>query len=199
VIRRDRRSALRRGVDDVRGLSEWVRGELYGVREGAWRTRATTAVAAASAEEAYRLSDHLPELWNETSANWKGHLDNVWAFLAGDAGQHYQLSRAIAEFLTSPLNHNDGQYGPDDFDRPWTVASYSAVASAVMWGVDFAITSTNQVFECIDLSYGDKFPAERLSQVTQQVRSARERMSTVVAAFGPGQRGLTAEVLATIR
>lgn len=76
-----------------------------------WRADATTAVAASAAEETYRLIDELPEWQNDTGALWRLHLQRVWEFLQGDHSQHYALSRAVADFLTSPLNHNKARRG----------------------------------------------------------------------------------------
>lgn len=95
----------RRELALIRDLADGVRAQLYGVREGGWRAQATTAVAASYAEEAYRLTDLLPDWQNETSARWRVNLMHVWAFLEGDASRHTTLSGAIADFLTSPLNH----------------------------------------------------------------------------------------------
>ena len=163
------------------------------------RGRATTAVAASAAEEAYRLSDGLPDWRNAVSDEWREHLAHVWDFLAGDSAQHYALSGAIASFLTSPLNHNEGQDGPDDFDRPQTIASFSAVASAVMWGVDFAVSAVGQIFECLDLKHGDDFTAERAEDVAFEIRRARAVVERVVAAAAPGSAWLTADLLDAIR
>lgn len=192
-------SPLHDEAEAVRAVREWVRGELYSVTEGGWRARATTAIAASAAEDAYRLGEQLPDWWNETSAEWREYLRHVWAFLEGDASEHYTLSRALANFLLSPLNHNEGQDGPDDFDRPWTVASYSAVASAVMWGVDFAVVAVDQIFECIDLKYGDEFPEERRAEVSGRLDRLRAVVTRVVSVEGLGRSGLTVDILASIR
>jgi hypothetical protein len=157
----------------IRTLTESIRHDLYAVREGAWRSAAVTAVAAAAAEDTFRLAAASPEYWNETSQLWKDHLDHVWQFLAGDVSKHYHLSRALAEYLMSPLNHIDGQDGPNDFDRPWTIAAYSAVNSVVVWGVDFATVAVEQVFECIDLRYGAAYPVERQVEVAAATKRLR--------------------------
>ena len=103
------------------------------------------------------------------------------------------------QYLTSPLNHIEGQDGPDDFDRPQTIASYSAVVSAVMWGVDFAETAVMQIFECLDLKYDGEFPGERTAEVAAETRWIRECVTRVVAAQGREQPGLTPDLLARIR
>lgn len=115
-------------------MEEWSRSALYEVRQGGWRADATTAIAASVAEETYRVIDSLPDWQNETSAWWWTSLAHVWEFLAGDRSQHDTLCRAVADYLVSPLSHNEGQDGPDDFDRPQTVAAYSAALSAIAWG-----------------------------------------------------------------
>jgi hypothetical protein len=124
-------SALQWELDETRALGSWVRSKIYDLQNGGWQATATTAVAAAAAEEAYRITDHLPEWQNETSAVWRQHLGRVWNFLAGEAAEHYALAHAVADFLVSPLNHTQGQDGPDDFDRPQTVAAYAAVLSVI--------------------------------------------------------------------
>jgi hypothetical protein len=159
----------------------------------------TTAVAAAAAEETYRLTDRMPEWQNETSSVWRENLQQVWAFVGGDRSRHYSLSRAIAGFLLSPLNHNEGQDGPDDFDRPQTVASYSAALAAVAWGVDFAVTAVMQIFEAIDLRYDDYDSEERAAEVQREIEFVRRVVTTVVTSQLSYGDGLSAEVLASIR
>jgi hypothetical protein len=180
-------------------LAEWVRNELYGVRAGGRRALATTAVAAAAAEEAYRLMDPMGDWQNEASVLWRDHLRHVWAFLAGDSSQHYVLSRAIADFLVSPLNHNEGQDGPDDFDRPQTAASYSAALSAVTWGVDFAETAVMQVFDAIDLKYDGEYSEARWTEVQREIAFVRRAVNTLVRARDLDGPGLDAQLLASIK
>lgn len=190
---------LQREVRETRALGEWVRTELYRVREGALRADATTAVAAAAAEEAYRITDRLPEWQNETSAMWRSTLQHVWAFLGGDRSQHYPLSRAIADFLLSPLNHNEGQDGPNDFDRPQTVASYSAALSAIAWGVDFGVTAVMQIFDAIDLTYGGGDSDERWAEVQREIEFVRRIVKTVIGAANVHRQGFDTGILASIR
>lgn len=192
-------SALERELRAARELTEWVRQRLYEVPEGGWRSAATTAVAAAAAQETYRLADRVPSLGNQIGQVWRGHLDRVWTFLEGDRSQYDALSHALADFLTSPFNHNEGQDGPDDFDRPQTVAGYSAVASAVMWGVDFATVAVRQIFECVDVMFEGDFPDERFAEVSSATLRMREILDRVVEASGPGRPGMTPELLAAIR
>lgn len=151
-------------------LTNSIRRDLYAVREGAGRAAAVTAIAAAAAEQTFRYADDLPEYWNDVGGLWRQHLGHVWRFLGGDVNEHYYLSRALAEFLVSPLNHVEGQDGPSDFDRPWTVATYAAVTSAVAWGVDFATIAAGQVFECIDLKYDGEYSSERRDEVVEAVQ-----------------------------
>jgi hypothetical protein len=192
---------LRRELDFISDLEAWSRVKLSGVRQGGWRAEATTAVAASAAEETYRLADELPEWQNETSALWRTHLEHVWEFLEGDRSQHYALSRAVADYLTSPLNHNEGQDGPDDFDRPQTVASYSATLSAIAWGVDFAVTAIQQIFEAIDLKYEarDVDPEERWPEVQREAEFVRRIVTTVVQAKREAGLGYTRDVLNSIK
>jgi hypothetical protein len=194
-----RESALKRELREIGALEEWVRTELYGIRAGGLRAAATTAVAAAAAEETYRVTDLLPEWQNETSDIWRSNLQKVWVFLGGDRSQHYAISRAVADFLLSPLNHNEGQDGPDDFDRPQTVASYSAVLSVLAWGVDFGVTAVTQIFDAIDLKYDTNYPDERWAEIQREIQFIRRIVSTVVSATKGYRQGFTVEVLATIQ
>ena len=130
MVEHRRETTLQRELRVIEELEEWARSQLYAVRPGRWRADATTAIAASAAERTYRLVEPLPEWQNETSATWRANLGHVWEFLAGDRSQRDGLSRAVAHFLVSPLNHDQGQEGPDDFDRPQTVAAYSAALSA---------------------------------------------------------------------
>jgi len=195
-----RETNLQREVRETRAVGEWVRTALYRVPEGRARADATTAVAAAAAGETHRITDRLPEWQNETSAIWRSNLQHVWAFLGGDRSQHYPLSRAIADFLLSPLNHNEGQDGPNDFDRPQTVASYSAALSAVAWGVDFGVTAVMQVFDAIDLKYDDGGDAdERWAEVRREIEFVRRTVKTAIGAANTGRQGFDAEVIASLR
>ena len=195
-----RETNLQREVRETQALREWVRTELYRVHAGGLRAAATTAVAAAAAEETYRITDRLPELQNETSAMWRSNLQHVWAFLGGDRSQHYPLSRAIADFLLSPLNHNEGQDGPNDFDRPQTVASYSAALSAIAWGVDFGVASVMQVFDAIDLKYdGDDDSDERWAEVQREIEFVRRIVKTVIGEAKVHRQGFDTDVLASIK
>jgi hypothetical protein len=200
MLGRRRETSLQRELRAVRALEDWARDELYGVRQGGWRADATTAIAASAAEETYRLTDQLPGWQNETSAMWRSTLQHVWLFLEGDRSQHYVLSRAVADYLISPLNHNEGQDGPDDFDRPQTVASYSAALSAIAWGVDFALTAIGQIFEAIDLKYDGGDDAEdRWDEIQHEIAFVRGVVNTVVASKRTHELGFTPELLASIK
>lgn len=194
-------SDLRRELRLIDELEAWTRAQLHGVRQGGWRADATTAVAASAAEETYRLIDELPEWQNDTGALWRLHLQRVWEFLQGDHSQHYALSRAVADFLTSPLNHNEGQDGPDDFDRPQTVASYSAALAAIAWGVDFAVTAVRQIFEAIDLKYETEGgrPEDRWREVTHEEAFVRRVVTMVVTSNRAAGSGFSRELLDAIR
>jgi hypothetical protein len=198
--RLERETNLQREVRETHALGEWVRTELCRVRGGGLRAAATTAVAAAAAEETYRITDCLPERQNETSAMWRSNLQHVWAFLGGDRSQHYPLSRAIAGFLLSPLNHNEGQDGPNDFDRPQTVASYSAALSAIAWGVDFGVTAVMQIFDAIDLKYDrDDDSDERRAEVQREFEFVHRIVKTVIGAANVSRQGIDTDVLASIQ
>jgi hypothetical protein len=192
-------SPLQQELRDTEALTVWVRGQLYGVASPERRARATTAIAAAAAQEAYRLSDELSDLANAASEAWREHLVEVWAFVAGDTTQHYALSAAIADYLSSPLNHNEGQDGPDDFDRPQTIASYSAAMSAIAWGVDFATTAVQQIFDCIDLKHNDDYPPERASEVRQEIVRVRGWTNLVTAAEALSGIALSPDLLARLK
>jgi hypothetical protein len=148
-----------------------------------------------------------PDWQNETSAARRTNLGHVWEFLAGDRSQHYTLSRAVAEYLASPLNHNGGRDGPDDFDRPETIASYSAASSAIAWGVDFAITAIGQIFDAIDLTYayGNGEPEhrwldeQRWAEVQREAELVRRVVTTVVQTKRDAGLRYTREVLASIK
>lgn len=193
-----RDTGLHRELSERRDLADWIRGELYGAT-GGQRATATVAVAAAAAEETYRITDRLPDMQNETSAVWRNVLKQVWAFLEGDESQHDSLSRAVADFLLSPLNHNQGQDGPDDFDRPQIVAAYSSALSAITWGVDFAVTAVDQIFEAIDLAHESEDSDERWAEVQREVVLVRRIVTTVTTSAKQQRPHLGADVLASIR
>lgn len=192
---------VRRELHFINDLEDWSRAALYGVRQGGWRAEATTAVAASAAEKTYRLTDELPDWQNETIALLRTNLGHVWRFLEGDPSQHYALSLAVADYLASPLNHNEGQDGPDDFDRPQTLASYSAALSAIAWGVDFAVTAIGQIFEDIDLKYesGDGEPQQRWLAVQREAEFVRRVVTTVVGSKRDAELGFTLELLTSIK
>ena len=191
---------LQRELRVLADLQEWARAQLYGVRQGGWRADATTAIAASAAEETYRLTDHLPEWQNATSDLWRTNLERVWEFLAGNRSQHYTLSRAVADFQVSPLNHTEGQDGPDDFDRPQTVAAYSAALAAIAWGVDFAVTAIMQIFDQIELKYeGHDDSDERWLEVQREIESVRRIVATVVESKRDARPGFTPELLVSIK
>lgn len=200
MVGRRRETHLQRELRVLDELQVWARDELYRVRQGGWRADATTAIAASAAEETYRLIEQLPEWQNAASALWRTNLEHVWALLAGDRTEHYALSRAVAEYLLSPLNHNEGQDGPDDFDRPQTVAAYSAALAAIAWGVDFAITAIMQIFDAIDLKYGGEDDSEeRWSEVQREIDFVRRVVTAVVRSEREGGAGFAPDLLASIR
>ena len=183
----------------LRELEQTVRDGLYCIDSAGVRALAVSTLAAASAERAHARSEETPQWSNKTSDTWRAHLEMVWQYLEGDATRHRALSGVLADFLLGPLNHNDGQDGPNDFDRPQTVASYSAVASVVFWGVDFATTATSQVFELIDLKYDVTYPPERAIEVESERRWALDALASVLATAATGTRGFTSDLFADFR
>lgn len=192
---------LQREIQFTTELEAWARAELYGVRQGAWRVEAAMAVAAAAAEETYRLTDAFPDWQNETSILWRANLARVWEYLDGDRSQHYALSRAIAEFLVSPLNHNEGEDGPDDFNLPQTMASYSAALSVVVGGVDLAMSAVRQIFEAIDHRYeaGYGEVQHRWAEVQHEAEFVRSVVAAVVGAKRAPGSGFSPELLSMIK
>lgn len=200
MLGRSGETHLQRELRVVAELREWSRAELHGVRQGGWRADVTTAVAASAAQETYRLTDQLPDWQNVTSELWRANLEHVWEFLAGDRSQLYALSRAIADYLVSPLNHNEGQDGPDDFDRPQTVAAYSAALSAVTWGVDYADMAIVQIFDAVDLKYDSDYDhEERWAEVQRETEFVRRVVTAVVRTERGASSGFTLDLLAAIR
>lgn len=195
----DGRDDLRRELEAIRNLGTWTRDQLLSVRSGSRQATAVTAVAAAAAELTYRRSDELPQWRNGVSELWRSHLGRVWAYLAGDEQQHPALCGAIAEHLTGPFNHRLGQDGPDDFDRPQTIAGYAATCSAVFWGTDFAVTAVGQVFDCIDLEYDGEHPPARALDVDADGRRVRAIVERVVYELAAGPAALSPQVLDQIR
>ena len=135
---------------------------------------------------------------NETAAAWRGHLAGVWLHLAGDERQHYALSAAVAQFLLSPLNHIEGQDGPDDMDRPQTGAAYAAVLSTLHWAVDFAETAILEAFEAIDVKYDQEFPAARQEEVQRLISDVETACRSLQEDFST-RRGLSPELLSRLR
>ena len=194
----DEVAALQHELATQDTLVQQVRADLYSIHPRYHRSLATTALAGALAERTYRLADLLPDLQNETAVAWRGHLARVWSYLAGDEQQHYALSAAVAEFLQSPLNHIDGQDGPDDMDRPQIGAAYAAVLSTLHWAVDFAETAILEAFEAIDVKYDQEFPAARADDVRQLVGQT-EQASRSLRADLAARRGISPELLHRLR
>jgi hypothetical protein len=201
----EERTRLRQELDLQRDLVRWIREALYGIEPAGPRHLAATAVAAAAAQECYRIADgargrlNRHRLVNRTSRQWRGHLDGVWEYLAGDSSRHYPLSAALAEFLVSPLNHVEGQDGPDDFDRPQTIAAHYAVVGVVFGVVDTALLAVGQVFECLDLRYDGAFPDERRAAVDGTVERVRGWVDTVRDGAAGHHEALPAAVVAALR
>jgi hypothetical protein len=169
---------LRQELSQQDALVVAIRRDLYSVEPRYRRSLATTALSASIAERTYRLTESLSDLHNEASEHWRGNLQRVWLWLAGDEQQHYALSVAVAEYMRSPLNHVEGQDGPDDMDRPQTVAALAAVLSALYWAVDFAEDALAGLFEAVDLKYDQQFVPAREAEF----RGCPEFRGTSVAA-----------------
>lgn len=195
----DEHAALREELETVRRLEYRARDCLYGIETSGDRGWAVSALAAAAASRANLRSDGLPEWTNDTSRLWRQNLEDVWAYLGGNEERFYPLSRAIAEYLVSPLNHVEGQDGPDDFDRPQTVASYCAVASVVMWGVDFATTALAQNFDLIDLEFNGEMSLERAREIEREVAWVDRALTRIVGAAQGGGPRLDRSALADLR
>lgn len=200
MLGRRRVGTAQRELRAVSELDDWVRNELYALQQGGRRADAVAAIAASAAQETFTVVDPMPEWQNATSVLWRRHLARVWEFLAGDQSQYYALSRAVADFLSSPLNHCEGQDGPDDFDRPQTVAAYAAALSIVTWGVDHATTAVAQIFDAIDLKYeGDEEATGRWPEVQREVEFVQRVVRVVVNSMKDADRGYPPEVLAAIK
>ncbi len=178
-VTHDQAQAARKELATLDDLVAEVRQRLHAVPSAGRRAQVTAVIAAAAAEETYRSSRQMPEWGNAVSEEWHAHVDGVWRFLAGDVTQHRALSAAVAGFLTGPLNHIEGQDGPDDFDRPQTIAGYAAVLSVVTWGVDFAATAVAQIFELVDLQFDGEHPAERAGVVRREIDRVRSWLAAV--------------------
>ena len=86
---------LRRELALQDALVRAVRRDLYSIEPRYRRSRATTALAAAVAERTYWVTSERPDLHNEAPEEWRGHLQRVWLWLAGDE-QHRRRNVAPA-------------------------------------------------------------------------------------------------------
>lgn len=191
-------SPLRQELSQQNSLVVAIRRDLYGVEPRYRRSLATTALSASIAERTYRLTEPLSDLHNEASEHWRGNLQRVWLWLAGDEQQHYALSVAMAEYLRSPLNHVEGQDGPDDMDRPQTVAALAAVLSALYWAVDFVEDALGGLFEAVDLKYDQQFVPAREAEFKALSREVAEDATALRQALGK-DRAINADLLAALR
>lgn len=150
----ERKSPLAAEVERQGAFQANIRERLYGAASPGQAPRIAVALAAVSAERTYRLLSDLPQWQNATSAQWAEYLPDVWRYVGGETEPHYVLSRALAAFLTSPLNHVEGQDGPNDFDRPHTIAAYYAVVGVVTGvSIEAAGRAVGQVFDALDLRH----------------------------------------------
>jgi hypothetical protein len=164
------------------------------------RVEVARALAAAAAHRTYAIMDSQPEWQNDTSLAWQGHLDGVWTYLSGAREMHYVLSRAIAAFLLSPLNHIEGQDGPDDFDRPQTIAAYSAVTAVVIGvsDVDNANCAVSQIFQALDLEHDTEPRPEWHAACMVERQRVRGWLDLLPGHVQPGA-GLSADLLAALQ
>lgn len=196
---------LSRSVRLAEQTQDRVQERLLSLRPGV-RGLATQAVCAAVAEDAYRTLE--PTAWrNETATEWYQHLQHVWAHVARDeehrwVGSEYRyLSEAVARYLVSPLNHDDGQDGPDDFDLPQTVAAYCAALAVVVWGAELAYVAVGRAFEAVDLAHGqdaDEASWREVQALAAFVDRVTDRVVPAVEDGGPMPL-LPRDVVAEIR
>ncbi|HWG93176.1 MAG TPA: hypothetical protein VNU66_02980 [Mycobacteriales bacterium] len=172
-------------VAQVDALVLHVRSELYAVATPYRRAVATTALAASVAERTYRVTDALPDL-HPVSQEWRGHLDRVWAWLAGDASQHRPLSLAVADHLRSPLHHADGQDGPDDADRPQVTAALAAVLSVLHPAVERVEDALRALHEAVDVSHDQEHGPQREAEVDALVRAVTAAAAALRRALAHG-------------
>ncbi len=191
-------SPLREELSQQNSLVVAIRRDLYSVEPRYRRSLATTALSASIAERTYRLTEPLSDLHNEASEHWRGNLQRVWLWLAGDEQQHYALSVAMAEYLRSPLNHVEGRDGPDDMDRPQTVAALAAVLSALYWAVDFAEDALGGLFEAVDLKYDQQFVPAREAEFKALSREVAEDATALRQELG-NDHAINADLLAALR
>jgi len=191
-------TALRQELAQQASLVEAVRRDLYSVEPRHRRSLATTALSASIAERTFRLTEPLSDLHNEASEQWRRTLERVWLWLAGDEQQHYALSAAVANYLRSPLNHVEGQGGPNDMDRPQTVAALAATVSALHWGVDSAEDALAGLFEAVDLKYDQQFGPAREAEFRTLARGVREDATALRKALRT-DRAITPDLLARLR
>lgn len=118
--------------------------------------------------------------------------------LEGDHTQHYALSRAVADFLTSPLNHNEGQTVPmtSTVPRPSPPSRPSLAVP-----VDFADSAIYQILEAIDLKYESEGgePEDRWAEVQREAEFVRRVVKTIVQSKRDAGLGSTPEVLTSIK
>lgn len=158
------------------------------------------ALAAVSAERTYRLLRDLPEWQNATSEQWAEYLPEVWRYLGGDTEPHYVLSRALAGFLTSPLNHVEGQDGPDDFDRPPTIAAYYAVVGVVTGvSIEAAGYAVGQVFDALDLRHNAEMAPAHLRDAENERARVSRWLDLLLNAVSPGAEWLTTDLVEELR
>lgn len=84
------------------------------------------------------------------SRSWQPVLQAIWAYAGGDDQSWYPISHAVGTYYLSPLNHIEGQDGPDDADQD-EVAAVIYAANAVLHGlVGFAELAASRAIDAID-------------------------------------------------
>ena len=195
-----RKSPVAAEVERQRALQANVRERLYAAASPGQAHRIAVALAALSAERTYALLNDLPQWQNATSEQWAEYLPEVWRYLGGDSEPHYVLSRALAAFLTSPLNHVEGQDGPDDFDRPHTIAAYYAVIGVVTGvSIEAAGYAVGQVFDALDLRHDAEMTPAHLRDAEEERTRVIRWLDLLLNVPSPGAEWLTPDLVEEMR
>jgi len=96
---------------------------------------AYSVIATACAERLLTRHLRLPQsLQRPFTAAWRHPMDCIWGILRCDrdaASLRWEVADALKRFYDSPLNHNQGQDGPDDADHDAAAACIYAAESLV--------------------------------------------------------------------
>lgn len=193
------RSPLAQEVERQKALQSQVRERLHAVPPGVAHPIAV-ALAALSAERTYALLDDLPTWHNSTSAEWRSHLSQIWRHLQGEVEPYYDLSRAFAHHLLGPLHHIDGQAGPDDLDRPQTLAAYYTVVGLVTGvSIEAAGYAVGQLFDALDLRHDAEMTPAHLADAESERRKVARWLGLLLDEARPGTTWLTPGLLERLR